>query len=103
MVHSAAHWDSLYKTKASDAVSWYQDEPSVSLRLLREEADPGAPVFDVGGGTSFLPDYLLDGGWADVTVLDVPDTALGEVRQRLGSRGASVVLLTADLLAWQPA
>jgi len=29
-----AHWDRVYTTKASDAVSWYQPEPTVSLQLL---------------------------------------------------------------------
>lgn len=29
-----AHWDEIYATTASDAVSWFQPEPSVSLRLL---------------------------------------------------------------------
>ena len=28
------HWDQVYRTKASDEVSWFQAEPSVSLRLL---------------------------------------------------------------------
>jgi len=29
-----AHWERVYTTKASDQVSWFQPEPSVSLRLL---------------------------------------------------------------------
>jgi len=29
-----AHWDNVYTAKASDAVSWFQAEPTVSLRLL---------------------------------------------------------------------
>lgn len=29
-----AHWETVYATKASDAVSWFQPEPSVSLRML---------------------------------------------------------------------
>jgi len=29
-----AHWENVYATKASDAVSWFQIEPSASLRLL---------------------------------------------------------------------
>ena len=29
-----AHWDRVYTTKASDEVSWFQPEPTISLRLL---------------------------------------------------------------------
>jgi hypothetical protein len=29
-----AHWDRIYATKASEEVSWYQPEPTVSLGLL---------------------------------------------------------------------
>lgn len=30
------HWDRVYTTKASDEVSWYQPEPTTSLRLLEK-------------------------------------------------------------------
>ena len=29
-----AHWERVYTTKASDEVSWFQPEPTVSLGLL---------------------------------------------------------------------
>ena len=29
-----AHWDTVYTTNAPDTVSWFQAEPTVSLRLL---------------------------------------------------------------------
>lgn len=29
-----AHWETVYRTKASDTVSWFQSEPTLSLRLL---------------------------------------------------------------------
>jgi len=29
-----AHWDRVYTTKASEEVSWFQPEPTISLRLL---------------------------------------------------------------------
>jgi hypothetical protein len=29
-----AHWDEIYTTKAPDAVSWFEPEPTASLRLL---------------------------------------------------------------------
>jgi len=29
-----AHWESVYATKATEAVSWFQPTPTVSVRLL---------------------------------------------------------------------
>jgi hypothetical protein len=29
-----AHWQRVYMTKATDAVSWFESEPRVSLQLL---------------------------------------------------------------------
>jgi hypothetical protein len=29
-----AHWDRVYDTKSSAELSWYQAEPTVSLRLI---------------------------------------------------------------------
>ena len=30
------HWESVYQTKATDAVSWYESEPTLSVALLTE-------------------------------------------------------------------
>lgn len=34
LVDRKAHWNRVYATKASDEVSWFQPEPTVSLQLL---------------------------------------------------------------------
>jgi 2-polyprenyl-3-methyl-5-hydroxy-6-metoxy-1,4-benzoquinol methylase len=60
-----------------------------------------AAIIDIGGGASLLVDALLERGFRDVSVLDVSETALGTVRQRLGT-GAPGSLLHQDLLAWKP-
>jgi len=33
-----AHWNRVYATKASNELSWFQREPTVSLRLLERSA-----------------------------------------------------------------
>ena len=93
------HWDAVYVEKGPQTVSWFQREPAVSLRLLRELAPPPASVIDVGAGASLLADRLLDGGWTDVTVLDVSAAAGALVRKRLGD---AVQVITADVLSWTP-
>jgi SAM-dependent methyltransferase len=95
------HWERVYATRDPSEVSWYEDRPSTSLRLMRRFASPADPVVDVGAGASLLVDALLDDGWTDVTVLDVSAGALEVARDRLQGRpGARFVV--ADLLAWEP-
>ena len=94
-----AHWQQVYRTKATDAVSWYRPHLEVSLQLL-EEAGLSAEsrLIDVGGGASTLVDDLLARGLRDITVLDVSAQALALARQRLGDRQADVTWLTGDVL-----
>jgi SAM-dependent methyltransferase len=100
---TAAHWQSAYGRAGAQAVSWYQREPAMSLRLLTAAGlGQGRSVLDVGGGTSTLVDHLLDRGVTDVTVLDIAAAALAESRDRLGERAHAVQWLTQDLLAWNP-
>lgn len=99
----AEHWDAAYRTRTADEVSWFQAEPATSLELIsRADADPDAPIVDVGGGASTLVDRLLDAGRCDVTVLDVSGEALAVSRARLGDRAGAVSWVVADLLDWTP-
>lgn len=97
--HAAQHWNLVFGTKDADEVSWYRDDVSTSLELLRD--CPGS-VVDVGAGASTLVDELLGSGRTDVTVLDVSDQALDISRRRLGARAESVSFVVADLLSWEP-
>ncbi len=53
-------------------------------------------IVDVGGGSSFLVDRLLDRGYTDLIVADVSDEVLRVVRERLGGRAKEVTWLVAD-------
>ncbi len=102
MEDAAGHWESVFETKAADEVSWFQAVPAMSLRLLERWASPAGSVIDVGAGASTLVDSLLDAGWTDVTILDVSETALTRVRNRLGRRAEAVTFVTADIRSWHP-
>lgn len=97
------HWDEVYSTKAHDQVSWFQQEPSVSLELIESlHLEPAQPIVDVGGGTSTLVDRLLECGHTGLTVLDISAHALHLARLRLAERSHRVQWLVADLLRWTP-
>jgi trans-aconitate methyltransferase len=102
MPQHSEHWERVYATRSTSEVSWYEREPSTSLRLIQRAAGRASAVIDVGGGASFLVDDLLVRGFSDVTVLDVSRHALDEVETRLGARRASVNLICRDILAWVP-
>ena len=99
-----AHWQQVYETKATDAVSWYQPVPQPSADLLQlAGADAESGIIDIGGGASTLVDWLLDNGFRDVTVLDLSDAALAAARARLGDAASGVSWIAADVTRWRPA
>ena len=92
------HWDTVYSTKSTDSVSWYQERAGRSLRLIHETALPvSASIIDVGGGASTLVDDLLGDGYSSVTVLDLSAAALSAAGKRLGARAKSVTWIEANI------
>lgn len=95
-----AHWEQVYASKSSEAVSWYQPHAALSLELIRNcGLGPAAPIIDVGGGASTLVDDLLAAGHSDLTVLDLSANALAAARRRLGEAAARVHWIEADVTA----
>ncbi len=92
------HWEHVYATKASDAVSWFQPEPTASLRLLDAAGmTTGSCVIDIGGGDSRLVDRLVERGLGCVFVLDVSGAALARAKARLGEQQKRVMWIEADV------
>ena len=97
MTERKAHWEEVWRTRASTEVSWFQPEPARALALLEAAGvGPGDAVIDVGSGDAPLVDALLARG-IRVTVLDVSAAALERVRGRLGERAADVAWIEADV------
>lgn len=96
------HWDKAYLARNEDELTWFEQVPEVSLRLVHRHLPPSGAVIDVGGGVSRLVDYLLDEEPGAITVLDLSAEALAITSARLGSRVADVALIVADVRAWTP-
>jgi len=98
-----AHWDRVFEERGPTGVSWYEQSPRMSLKMIdlagvgRHEA-----VLDVGGGASPLAGALLARGFDDLTVLDLSEVALLAARAGLGPAGAHVRWLRTDVLDWIP-
>lgn len=91
-----AHWERAYGVRPDEAQSWYQPDPALSLALITQEAESGASVLDVGGGTSLLVDELLARGYRP-SVLDIAGNALELSKARLGERAAGVEWFEGDV------
>ncbi|MCZ4408198.1 class I SAM-dependent methyltransferase [Cryomorphaceae bacterium 1068] len=97
------HWESVYRTKSPDQVSWTQLTPHVSLELIESSGlDKTARIIDVGGGDSRLVDHLLDEGFENITVLDISEQALEKVKKRLGDRANLVKYISSDIVDFKP-
>lgn len=97
-MHSKDHWEKVYSSKATDAVSWFQPHAGYSLELIKATGlGRDASIIDVGGGASTLVDDLLANGYTDVSVLDLSAAALAAARNRLGSRASDVHWIEADI------
>lgn len=97
------HWEKVYATKQPHEVSWTQEVPDASLRLIHEAGLPkSAPVIDIGGGDSRLVDFLLEEGYEDITVLDISEAALDRARKRLGDKGNLVTWIASDIRDFRP-
>ncbi len=60
MPGSQTHWNDVYATKDESKVSWFEESPERSLRMIRATGvTPQDPIIDVGGGLSRLADALL--------------------------------------------
>ncbi|MCF4101431.1 class I SAM-dependent methyltransferase [Gillisia sp. M10.2A] len=97
-----AHWEKIYTTKELTDVSWYQNKPQTSLDLIAElKLNKDARIIDIGGGDSFLVEYLLDDGYTDITVLDISEAALARAKKRLGEKAAAVKWIVADAATFE--
>jgi SAM-dependent methyltransferase len=92
------HWDTVYRGKGEQDVSWFEAEPEMSLRMLDAAGlSTDSCVLDVGGGESRLVDQLLARGVRCLAVLDVSATALQRCRSRLGAAASVPIWIEADV------
>lgn len=97
------HWETVYKTKRPEEVSWTQENPKTSLDSIREtKISKSAKIIDIGGGDSKLVDYLLDEGYENISVLDISSKAIERAKLRLGKRSEKVNWIVSDILEFEP-
>ncbi|MFZ3127897.1 MAG: class I SAM-dependent methyltransferase [Rhodoferax sp.] len=92
------HWETVYTTKSTDNVSWFQEHATRSLEIIRSiGAHPDSNIIDVGAGASTLIDDLLAEGFRNLSVLDLSASALAVAKTRLGAKGDLVRWIVGDI------
>lgn len=94
-----SHWETVYRDKGAEEVSWYQPRSRRSLDWVCEAAPgPEAVILDAGGGASVLVDDLLAEDFRNLMVLDLSGAALARSQERLGALAAQARWIESDVL-----
>ena len=102
MFDKKSHWEDVYQQKSCSDVSWHQEDPSLSLELIRStHVTSDEPIIDVGGGASVLVDFLYKEGFANLAVLDISAKALSCAKNRLGDIANTIEWYESDITQFE--
>lgn len=97
------HWNQVYENKKPTEVSWYEPMPETSLNYITEcKLENEAAIIDIGGGDSFLAEFLLARGFKDITVVDISEKAIERAKERLGEKAEEIQWIVADAADFSP-
>ena len=91
------HWDEIYEALDADELTWYEEVPEASIKLLSEcHINKDESILDVGAGASTFIDYLINQGYSSIIAADISEIALNKIKERLGKEKASLVRWIVD-------
>ena len=97
------HWESIYKDKSPEQVSWTQKTPTTSISFFDDlNINKQAPIIDVGGGESRFVDYLIEKGFEDISVLDISENAINKTKKRLGVLSEKITWIISEINYFEP-
>lgn len=103
MIGKKQHWDKIYSEKPPTEVSWYEPMPQESLELIKScGISNEAAIIDIGGGDSFLAEFLISLGYKDVTVVDISSKVIERAKERMCEKADEVTWITADASNFRP-
>jgi trans-aconitate methyltransferase len=94
-----SHWENVYQTKDTTKVSWYQDDESLSLKLIQKYTNPNDSIIDIGCGDSKLIDNLVAYGYKNLAALDISQLALDKMQSRLQDK---ISYICCDINSFKP-
>ncbi len=91
------HWNEIYEALDVDELTWYEEIPEPSIKLLSKcHINKDESILDVGAGASTFVDDLIDQGFRDIIAVDISEIALNKLKERLGKEKASLVRWIVD-------
>lgn len=91
------HWDEIYEGLDDYELTWYEEMPEPSIRLLsRCHFNKEESILDVGAGASTFIDYLVNQGFKNIIAADISEIALNRIKTRLGKEKVSSVRWLVD-------
>ncbi len=95
MSSADSYWQNVWSAKNHHETSWFQEAPGPSLAFVDAlNLSPDDPIIDVGCGQSFLVDELLQRNFRSLHLLDISQSALDAVKNRVSPLGDEVRLVT---------
>ena len=91
------HWNEIYEALDIDELTWYEEIPEPSIKLLAKcHINKDESILDVGAGASTFIDHLIDQGFKNIIAADISEIALNKLKERLGKEKASSVRWIVD-------
>ena len=91
------HWNEIYEALDVDELTWYEEIPEQSIKLLSKcHIIEDETILDVGAGASTFVDYLVNQGFKNIIATDISEIALNKLKERLGKEKASSVRWIVD-------
>ena len=76
MINHKDHWKNIYQKNNFKNFSWYQEKPN-SIKLINSlKLNKDAKIFDVGAGTSYLANKLIEDGYKNITINDISSESI---------------------------
>ena len=91
------HWENVYQKESPEDLSWYQDKPEMSLKLIAATGVGfDGNLIDIGGGASKLGSLLVAQGFTKVTVLDIAAHSIEQAKLLIGEQANKIQWIEAD-------
>ena len=81
-----SHWDKAYH-KEDEQLGWFESNPQSTIRLIEKcNLNKEATILNVGSGTTFLIDWLIETGFTNIIANDVSEVALSKLKKRIQNK-----------------
>ncbi len=92
------HWDEIYEALDADELTWYEEKPEPSIKMLSKcNINKDELILDVGAGESTFIDYLVNQEFKNIIAADISEIALNRLKKRLGEKASLVKWMVDDI------